>query len=132
MKEGNEMTKKDFNKFRFEGLDPKQKSNKYMTMKRVSDDNNKIVVRVGESHLQPTKYGYALVLDRKHVVFLKPWQVDENYFANEVMLNREYFNVKEWGDWEDFSEEPQNLEFESWLKVAKEQQEAGTEVKWRV
>ena len=41
MREGNEMTKKDFNKFRFEGLDPRQKSNKYMTMKRVSDEITK-------------------------------------------------------------------------------------------
>lgn len=126
------MTKKEFNEFRFEGLDPKQKSNKYVTMKRVSDDNNKIVVRVGESHLQPTRYGYALILDNKHVVFLKTWQVSENYFANEVILSREYFDVREWGNWEDFEEGPQNLEFENWLKVAQEQQVAGTEVKWRV
>ena len=126
------MTKKDFNKFRFEGLEARQASNKYMTMKRVSDDKNKIVVRVAEIHLQPTKYGYALILDKKHVVFLKPWQVNENYFSNEVILNREYFNAKEWGDWEYFSEKPQNLEFDNWLKAAQEQQEAGTEVKWRV
>ena len=126
------MTKKDFNKFRFEGLEARQASNKYMTMKRVSDDKNKIVVRVAEIHLQPTKYGYALILDNKHVVFLKPWQVSENYFSNEVILNRKYFNVKEWGDWEVFSEKPQNLEFDNWLKAAHEQQEAGTEVKWRV
>lgn len=49
-----------------------------------------------------------------------------------MILNRKYFNVKEWGDWEVFSEKPQNLEFENWLKVAQKQQEAGTEVKWRV
>ena len=126
------MTKKDFNNFRFEGLEARQASNNYVTMKRVSEDKNKIVVRVGENHLQLTKYGYALILDNKHVVFLKHWQVSENYFTNEVILNRGYFNVKEWGDWEDFSEKPQNLEFENWLKAAQEQQESGMEVKWRV
>ena len=51
------MAKKDFNDFRFSGLDWKKTSNKYMTMKRISDDESKIVVKVGSSHLLKTKYG---------------------------------------------------------------------------
>lgn len=114
--------KKDFNEFRFAGLNFKDKSNKYFTMDRVSADESKIVVKVSDSHLQPTKYGYALILDATHVVWLKDWQVSRNFFGNEVLLNKEYFNVKEWGDFSDeFGEEPQNLEWETWLETAKEQ-----------
>ena len=111
--------KKDFNEFRFSGLNFREKSNKYLTMNRVSADESKIVVKVADSHLLPTKFGYALILDCNHVVFLKDWQVSRNYFGNEVLLNKEFFQVKEWGDFSDeFDEEPQNLHFEHWLEVA--------------
>lgn len=115
--------KKDFNDFRFEGLNWRQQSNKYLTMDRVSEDETKIVVKVGSSHLIETKYGYALILDHSHVVFLKSWQVSENYYGNEVLLTKKFFNVKEWGEHEDFEEEPKNLKFEEWLETAKEQNE---------
>lgn len=124
------MAKKDFNEFRFAGLDFKSASNKYLTMKRVSADESKIVVKVDKSMLQPTRYGYALILDDKHVVFIKDWQVNINYFGCEVLLTKEYFNVKEWGTWESFGDEPQNLEWAEWLRVAKLQQDAETVVKW--
>lgn len=124
------MAKKDFNEFRFAGLDFKSASNKYWTMKRVNADETKIVVKVDESMLQPTRYGYALILDDKHVVFIKDWQVNINYFGCEVLLTKEYFNVKEWGTWESFGDEPQNLEWAEWLRVAKLQQDAETVVKW--
>lgn len=124
------MAKKDFNEFRFAGLDFKSASNKYWTMKRVNADESKIVVKVDESMLQPTRYGYALILDNKHVVFIKDWQVNINYFGCEVLLTKEYFNVKEWGTWESFGDEPQNLEWAEWLRVAKLQQDAETVVKW--
>lgn len=124
------MAKKDFNEYRFAGLDFKSASNKYWTMKRVNADESKIVVKVDESMLQPTRYGYALILDDKHVVFIKDWQVNINYFGCEVLLTKEYFNVKEWGTWESFGDEPQNLEWAEWLRVAKLQQDAETVVKW--
>ena len=113
--------KKDFNEFRFAGLNYRDKSNKYFTMDRVSADKNKIVVKVADEHLLPTKYGFALILDCSHVIFIKDWQVDRNYYGNEVMLTKEYFNVKEWGDFSDFGEEPENLKWETWLDTAKEQ-----------
>lgn len=113
--------KKDFNEFRFAGLNYRDKSNKYYTMNRVSDDENKIVVKVADEHLLQTKYGFALILDCSHVVFIKDWQVDKNYYGNEVLLTKEYFNVKEWGDFTDFGEEPENLKWETWLETAKEQ-----------
>lgn len=115
--------KKDFNDFRFAGLNWRQQSNKYLTMDRVSEDETKIVVKVADAHLSETKYGYALILDYSHVVFLKSWQVSKNYYGNEVLLTKKFFNVKEWGEHEDFEEEPKNLKFEEWLETAKEQNE---------
>ncbi len=121
-----------FNDFRFEGLDMWECSNKYMTMKRVSADENKIVVLVNNSHLRKTKFGYALILDRNHVVFLKEWQVERSYFTaewdgSEVLLTRRYWNVKEWGEFEEFMHDDEPLSFDHWLKTAKEQI---VEVRW--
>lgn len=113
--------KADFNDFRFDGLNWRQSSNEYLTMERVSEDENKIVVKVAPEHLMRTKYGYALILDYSHVVFLKSWQVSDNYYGTEVMLTRDFFNVKEWGEHEAFCDEPENLTYDNWLKVAKEQ-----------
>lgn len=113
--------KADFNDFRFDGLNWRQSSNEYLTMERVSEDENKIVVKVAPEHLMRTKYGYALILDYSHVVFLKSWQVSDNYYGTEVMLTRDFFNVKEWGEHEAFGDEPENLTYDNWLKVAKEQ-----------
>lgn len=114
--------KSDFNDFRFKDLNWKQYSNNYLTMNRVSHEETKIVVKVADSHLKETKYGYALILDRTHVVFLKNWQVSSNYYGNEVLLQKDFFQVKEWGDFDEFDNEPENLIFENWLEVAKEQE----------
>lgn len=130
--------KSEFNDFRFADLDYHKISNKYFSMKRVSADKNKIVVKVADSHLIPTKFGYALILDRTHVVFLKDWQVNKNFYGNEVLLNKDFFNVKEWGEHQDFSDEDEALMYEYWLKVAQEQDDAVDEdglkiniVKWK-
>ena len=112
---------KEFNDYRFEGLNWRQYSTKYMTMNRVSTDENKIVVRISGEHLLQTRYGYALILDNTHVVFVKNWQVSINAYGKEVLLTREYFDVKEWGQHDEFDEEPQNLKFDEWLEVAKAQ-----------
>lgn len=131
--------KNDFNNFRFEGLNWYQYSNKYYSMDRVSADESKIVVKVGESHILKTKFGYALILDYSHVVFLKDWQVSDNYFGVEVLLQKEYFIVKEWGTFEDFGDDPENLDFNTWLEAAKAQAnfkdedgEALNRVRWEI
>lgn len=112
-----------------EGLNARRTTNKYITMDRINSDESKIVVRVADDHLLSTRYGYALILDDKHVVFLKDNQVSKNYYGNEVILNKQYFNVKQWGDFSDrFGSEPQNLNWEEWLSTAKEQK--GTKVRW--
>ena len=115
---------KNFNEYRFEGLNYTDASNKYYTMERVNADETKIVVKVASSHLLKTKFGYALILDYDHVVFLKNWQVDINYFGCEVLLTKEFFNVKNWGEFSDFGEEKKNLEWSTWLDVAKAQNAA--------
>lgn len=106
---------------KFEGLNWRQYSTKYMTMDRVSADENKIVVRVGKDHLIQTRYEYALILDNTHVVFIKNWQVSISAHGIEVLLTKEYFNVKEQGQHDEFDEEPQNLKFDEWLEAAKAQ-----------
>lgn len=116
------MAKKDFNNFRFEGLNHREQSNKYFTMDRINADETKIVVKVADEHLLKTQYGYALILDNAHVVFIKAWQVSENYFGNEVLLTKEFFTVKEWGDFsEHFDSEEDMLVWETWVQIAKEQ-----------
>lgn len=124
------MTKK-FNEFRFEGLDYKVHSNKYWTMNRVSEDEHKIVVKMADCHIVETRYGYAIILDAHHVAFVKDWAVSLNWYGNEVMFNKEYFNVKEWGDFsEDFEDDEKACTWESMLEIAKEQRDAENLVKW--
>jgi hypothetical protein len=122
---------KQFNEFRFGGLNYRSFSNKYYTMNRVSDDDSKIVVKVADDHIMPTRYGFALILDASHVVFLKEWAVSCNDYGNEVLLSREFFNVKTWGDFsENFMDEPENCTWEHYYSVAKVQQDANNMVKW--
>lgn len=121
----------DFNEFRFDGLEPRTASNKYYTMNRVSEDGERIVVKVADSHLFKSPYGYGLTLDKDHVVWLKNWAVSQNWYGNEVMLTKQYFNVKaSKRSNANFDSEPQNLSFEHWRDVAYAQQKAGTYVRW--
>lgn len=113
---------KEFNDYRFSGLNWFQKTNNYLSMDRVSEDEKKIVVKVAAEHIKPTKYGYALILDDTHVVFIKDWQVSSNYYGNEVLLQEEFFNVKEWGNFDEFGDCEENLNFATWLEAAKEQE----------
>ena len=122
-----DMAKRDFNEFRFSGLNYRDKSNKYFTMDRVSEDETKIVVKVADSHLLKTKYGFALILNAEHVVFLKDWQVSDNYYGIEVLLTKEYFTPKKWGEFPDFDYEEENLTWEEWLETAKAQSATETD-----
>lgn len=121
--------RKDFNNFRFDGLNYYEVSNQYYSMKRVNDNKDKIVVKVADCHLQKTKFGYALILDFDTVVFLKDWQVDRNYFGNEVLLTKEYFIPKKWGEHQEFGA-GEDLTFNNWLNTAILQSESNNIVKW--
>ena len=113
--------KQEFNDFRFEGLGPHQVSNQYLTMRRINNSNSRLVIKVASSNIRKTKYGYLLILNKTHVVFLKDWQVSDNYFGVEVLLDKKHFNVKEFGNWEDFEDDDTYLIFDNWAKVAAEQ-----------
>ena len=119
---------------RFPNLNARQDTNNYWTMDRVSKDGKDIVVKVdGDTHLQKTKYGQALLLDQHHAVFLKDSQVSDNYFGTEVKLNKDNFNVKKWGDWENkglVGDNKSNHDFNTWKSTAQAQQKAGNKVKW--
>src|SRR5690625_2402189 len=45
-----------FDQFRFEGLDVRQRSNKYYELNRVTADEKKIVIKIADSHLIQTRY----------------------------------------------------------------------------
>lgn len=113
----------------FDGLHVERKSNKYLTMDRVSKDGEKIVVNVAGEHLRKTPYGQALILDDNHVVYLKDFNVSINYFGNEVMLNKKYWKVTERpGYSNEFGENKANYSFSTWAKAAKAQKK--TKVMW--
>ena len=124
---------KDFNDFRFSGLNWKPYSNKYITMNRVSEDKTKIVVRVANTHIKPTPYGFALILDETHVVFLKSWAVNENFYGVEVLLDKKYWTVKEWGNHPEFIGcDACEHEFSTWVSAAEEQSMAGNIFRWDI
>ena len=125
------MSKKEFNNFRFEGFNVVDKSNQYWTIGRVNNTETKIIIKVDGSHLFTTKYGYGMKLDATHTLFLKEWQVSSNYFGNEVVLDRNYFEVKTWGDWSnDFENNEEALNFDFYVNIAKEQEANGNKVLW--
>lgn len=133
-----------FNEFRFAGLDwykqSTSKSSSYIHMNRVSEDGDKIVVRVDESHIKATRYGNVqLQLDKQHAVYLKQWQVEshtEPYKgANgfEVVLDKKFFTPKEtkYAD-NNFLSDKSRLSFSHWRKVAEKQDRSGNTVSIRV
>jgi hypothetical protein len=106
----------------FKGFEIKEQSNKYFTTtSRVTEDKERIIVNIDEEHLIKTKFGYALILDNKNVVFVKEWQVEIAGLGCEVILDKNYFNVKKWGNHEEFDNDVEALEFEYWLKIVEEQ-----------
>lgn len=112
-----------FNEFRFSGLKPRQVGKYEVELDRVSADKEKCVVRISIEHLKETSFGFALILNDKQVVFLKSWQV-ENKGACEVILNKKYFKVSNWGEFPDFiGADEKNTSFEHWVEVAEAQQE---------
>lgn len=90
---------RDFNKFRFEGLDYKTSGKSHWSMKRISDDESKIIVDVAPEQIFGTKYGFGLILDRTHVCFVKDWNVLAGMYGHTlVILSKQYFKAKEFGE----------------------------------
>lgn len=113
--------KQDFNEFRFAGLNAHQYSNKYLTMKRINEEKTKIVVKVAENHIRTTKFGHLIILDNSHVIFIKDWQINRNFYGSEVIFDKQFFHAREFGDWEEFGADDTYLSFDGWLKVAEAQ-----------
>lgn len=108
-------------------------------MNRVSEDGDKIVVRVDESHIKATRYGNVqLQLDKQHAVYLKQWQVEshtEPYKGAsgfEVVLDKKFFTPKEtkYAD-NNFLSDKSRLSFSHWRKVAEAQDRSGNTVSIR-
>ena len=98
-------------------------SNNYFSMSHINEAGTKIIVRVAKEQVFKTKYGYGLILDQNHVQFLKSWAVNDNWYGTYIMLEKQYFTPKQWGEFGDYPEEKENLEFETWVNIAKEQEE---------
>ncbi|MGY3725662.1 hypothetical protein SAMN05421767_1587 [Granulicatella balaenopterae] len=94
----------------------------------VSADENNVVVRVGSNHIRKTKYGYLLIVDAHHVVFFKDWQNwghPKRCNSFIINFNREFYKVKEYGDFSEFfSDEPSEelSSFDGLIKLAREQE----------
>ena len=113
---------RDFNEFRFEGLDYRTSGKGHWSMLRLSGDQEKIVVDVDPGQLFETRYGYALILDRTHVCFLKGWNVLNGMYGHVlVILTKGYFAPKEFGERDGFADDPVNCGWDAWLTAAKEQ-----------
>ena len=131
-------TIKDFDLFRFKGLEPKIASNKYLHMNRVSADKSKIVVRFGTAHIFRTEYGFGFIVGQNHIVWLKNWQVDFNWYADafdacEIVLDKQFYNPKEANKPFDEISVDNELGYYTWdelVEIAEEQDKAQDGVKW--
>lgn len=125
--------KKDFRDWLFDGLEYMSISNKYYKFyTRHNKDFSKVLLRISETSLIPTQYGYAMVLDYEHILFLKFWQVGNNYYGTFVILEEKYFKPKKWGTHIDWWDEPKCLEWAYWANAAKLQQNGPMpEALWR-
>ena len=126
----------DFDKnYKFKGFQEEQfrkLSNKYTEFigKQVSDDKENAVVLISAEHVFTTRYGYGVIVDSSHVVWVKSWQVwgiNLTNTAYAINFSREFYNVKEYGDFsENFSDDLENSmlgDFEKVVKIAIEQAE---------
>lgn len=125
------MSKFDAN-YTFKGFGSEQiqtLSNKYNQLKgpHVSKDGDNAVVNISPSHVFPTKYGYGVIVDQSHTVFVKPWQVwgrNRDNGGYVVNFNRQYYNVKKWGNHDGFSSDSKTAlnDFNKVVKLAKQQE----------
>lgn len=96
----------------------------------VNEDGSKVLVIVNPDQVRETRYGYGLILDSEHTVFIKSWQVlgscYERMNGKLIVLGRNYFNVKDFqfaGQADEYSE-PENSDcetFDDFVKIAKMQ-----------
>lgn len=99
----------------------------------VSKDKNNAVVLVDSMQVMKTKYGYGVVVDDKHTVFVKDWQVWGRNAENKhvvINFNRQYYNVKEWGNYSESWRKKSNLKtFDDVVKLARKQEKEYSKAK---
>ncbi len=81
----------EFQNYRFEGLNWNKASNKYYSVEQYNKNSDNAIIRVSDDHLIKTQYGYGFKTDADNVVWLKDWQVNQNYFGNYVLANKKYW-----------------------------------------
>lgn len=87
---------KEFDRFRFQGMDVERESGKYYKIGAVSADGNKLLVSMGENHVKKTPYGYAVALSENKVAYVKDWQVQTSYRGGQlVLLDKQHFKPTE-------------------------------------
>lgn len=123
--------------YTFKGFAPEQfrkysKQYAYLLGSHVSADGNNVVIKIAPSHVIPTRFGYAIIVDANRVVFIKEWQVWGTSFKDGsyiVSFNRQFYQVKEWGDHSENFGEYDDINdsafgnFDNLVKLAKEQEE---------
>ena len=126
----------DFDKnYKFKGFAEEQFrkiSNKYtdFTGNQVSEDGNNAVILISDEHVFNTRYGYGVIVDASHVVWVKPWQVwgiNRTNTAYAINFARDFYTVKEYGDFSgNFCNDLENSmlgDFDKVVKIANEQAE---------
>ena len=133
------MKRNEFNNFRFGDMGYKIHTIRYMTMNRVNEDKTKVVVKVDPRMLYKTKFGYAMHLNEKYVIYLKEWQVDMNPDGCEILLNKDYFKPVEYGFSRGYQGYDHLLNWDTWVRIATKQDAAldlegnkANEVKWMI
>ena len=81
----------DFQNYRFDGLEWEKGSNKYYRVQQYNPNSDNAIIRVADEHLIKTQYGYGFKTDAEHVVWVKDWQVNQNYYGNFVLANKKYW-----------------------------------------
>lgn len=105
----------------FAKLKPKDMitDNKYFSMERTSSDESQCIVTVSENRLRRSKFDtYMLILDQTHVLFLKKWAVCFTPKGPNVFLDSNFWNVKEFGNFEKYGDDEEMLNFETWYHIA--------------
>ena len=113
-------------------------SSVYANANRVSRDEEHIAVLVPHSALHETPYGFALQLDEEHVQYVKTWQLTSQVLpyrgiqGTNVSLSKKYWNPKK-TKYKDpnYSSDPEQLSWDTWVQGAKAQQAAGNVVSIR-
>lgn len=124
----------DFDKFRFGDLRPRRDSNAYYEVDRINSAKDKIIVTVPSERVFQTKYGYGLILNADHVLWLKSWQVGRGKLWNgsryevhtNVLLQKNYFNPSK-ANYErtDYPYERVSLTWQEWEGYARAQSKNG-------